>query len=232
MTASLVGTPSSVDASTQNSSASVTVPSGIARVVAFWVAWTSGGISLSSLTLDGNSFTIDESLAVSGDACAVAIATLDYSGNGSKTLAWTQSAAPTEGAPIVLLYLDEAGTVRASDSSAWTGTAAGSVTISSVAADFVAGLVGVYYAPPGSPNHADANATGQTVQVDDYSVNVRSIDVATVDSPGASTTTFQTGSDGYYGGVAAISIAEVAAGGANPKGPLGMPLHGPFGGPV
>lgn len=24
----------------------------------------------------------------------------------------------------------------------------------------------------------------------------------------------------------------VAAGGANPKGPLGMPLHGPFAGPI
>ncbi len=29
-----------------------------------------------------------------------------------------------------------------------------------------------------------------------------------------------------------LAIAVVAAAGANPKGPLGMPLHGPFGGPI
>jgi len=29
-----------------------------------------------------------------------------------------------------------------------------------------------------------------------------------------------------------LSVTYTAAGGANPKGPLGMPLHGPFGGPI
>ena len=30
----------------------------------------------------------------------------------------------------------------------------------------------------------------------------------------------------------ADTLEEAAPAGANPKGPLGMPLHGPFGGPV
>ena len=41
-----------------------------------------------------------------------------------------------------------------------------------------------------------------------------------------------TNSGGQYSAIIAGELKEAAAGGANPKGPLGMPIRGPFGGPI
>ena len=40
------------------------------------------------------------------------------------------------------------------------------------------------------------------------------------------------GDEYFLPGYGVVANNEAAAAGANPKGPLGMPFHGPFGGPI
>ncbi|KKL50569.1 hypothetical protein LCGC14_2304170 [marine sediment metagenome] len=70
--------------------------------------------------------------------------------------------------------------------------------------------------------HADHGAIASAVAVRDAATSA-SETIASVDFTIAANRTSST---------IAVVVRPPAAGGANPKGPLGMPLHGPFGGPI
>lgn len=78
------------------------------------------------------------------------------------------------------------------------------------------------------------SGTGETDRWEDETVDYQPICImdAPAQSSGTYSTTFERASGTTQIACALAAFQEAAAGGANPKGPLGMPFHGPFAGPI
>src|SRR5690606_34006910 len=113
---SRTGTASIVDASAGAGSTSVDVPANCNAVVAFWAHWNfDAGSTLSTLTLDGDSFLPAEAELADGvpeGVNGVGVAVLLNPSTGTQTLewAWSDGEARPEGAALVLVYIQDANT--------------------------------------------------------------------------------------------------------------------------
>lgn len=77
-------------------------------------------------------------------------------------------------------------------------------------------------------------ATGTSrIENENYGPDGYSMGISTRTGNGTLAMTWNATNESYGNNLQAANINDApAGGGANPKGPLGMPLHGPFGGPV
>lgn len=206
------GTPITVASTANSGSTSVNIPAGTKRVILFASGWLNGTVTLNTLTLGGQSMSVVGGINNSptpGGWPLVVCATLDNPPTGSQTLAWdfTGSTNFAEGVCYGIVPYSADGTVEIRDAASvtWEGFATEDVTVDSTATDQVIGWACSY--DPGAD--ADANQTGQTVIVDNFTSANHCIDIAFVNSPGASTTTFSAFAD--YGGIIAVSVYEEAS---------------------
>lgn len=206
MAASRTGTPVTVNASANSGSTSVTVPADCTGIAVFFNAWISGAVTLTSMTLNGASITIDQNLPSSGDAACVGVGHIVNPATGSQTFAWDWSGTGAIGESGVfhLVFLKDVNTSDPiSDHDALTSATAAatthSLTLTTAATDFCLGAIFAYLnGPTGDPTSSD-----QTVFIDSYLFNNYSSDVFqenTTDSP--STVMNATGE---YASLAAIS---------------------------
>ena len=215
MAIEIEGTPVGVTASTANSSTSVTVPAGTTGVVAALAWWTGGGASLTGLTLNGVAFDFTapgHNVAVSGDTNGYALGRIsDFSDTGSRTLAWTFSSAPDEGAGIYLIFLsgnDTTEVLRDAGGIAWEGDATESITVDTDTGDIVVGYCESFE----STTLADGApaGSGQTLLVNNGSHNDLSVDICQEDTVTAGTETIEAG-EMYFGVVQAASLKAAGA---------------------
>lgn len=230
MAASFTGTQQSFG-STSNSgtSAAFTVPADCNLLAIFAVGWTGAAVNMASMTWNGSALTLLQNITESGDADAVCLGVLVNPATGNQTFAWDWSGAAAigDGALFLAAYIKDANTsdaVRDSDASA---SATGSLqtatlTLDSVATDFVFGVIGAYTGS-GNPNPDGApGGSGQTIKLDNQTSNNVTLDLTSEDTSGASTTTI-TGT-GWYVSALALSL-KASAGGA-----AGQPTMRRFGG--
>lgn len=199
------------------------MPVGTTTIVCFHTHWDSAANTFDSLTVGSTGVTLTLNTGVSGDLNSRTCGVIGNwtEGAGTTSLAWSYSSGtPDEGGCLGFVYLSGAetsGALNAVAGTSWTDTATNGVTIDSNATDVVVGMV-ESYDPDSNPNGAPAGA-GQTVLLDNAgSFNSETVDIASEDTPGASTTTF-TGT-GHYGCVIACSILESTGGG----GGLAIPI--------
>src|SRR5690606_21410472 len=235
---SRTGTASIVDASAGAGSTSVDVPVNCNAVVAFWARWNfDAGSTLSTLTLDGDSFLPAEAEQAEGvpeGAQGVGVAVLLNPSTGTQTLewAWSDGEAREEGGAIVLVYIQGANTADPVRDAAVDSTffeddpeehAFGdvSVTIDTEPDDLVLGFAG------------SVNFEGSETYIPDISlaefidnalINHFMFDVGEDVAPSSpSTTVDMTGE--HYSWIAAISL-KAAAGGGETELAVGSASHG------
>ena len=218
MAVARTGSILTIDAAAQTSSVSLTVPADADGVIIRWTGWRAGTISMSSFTVGGVAISIEDNVPRSGDAAAVGQGWLSSPATGSQTFAWSwNGGGPTEGGRIYVEFVTsgtDAIAVRGSDAAQQTGdTNPGPLSIPSNATDYVSGIGYTFGSFP------DLGITGQTVELnDDGPYQNYSAEVATVDSPGASSTTFDM-NDGVdfidFSTIAAMSVYEASAGGSS-----------------
>lgn len=130
---SRTGTASQVDGSGGSGSTSVTVPVDATMAVALWSCFDTPAITMSSLTLGGNAFTIQTQIAnvttVGSEKSGVGVAILEnLPGTGAQTFAWNWSNAGAldEGGGIFLVWVKDhnrGDAVRGTATDAGTGSA-------------------------------------------------------------------------------------------------------------
>lgn len=100
---------------TQNGNVTnVTIPADSALGVVFYAGWAGGTLNLSSITVDGQAVAFKLGpTQESGDNSAFALGIVTGVTPGiNKTVAWTQTEAPTEGAIIDIVWFDAASQLR------------------------------------------------------------------------------------------------------------------------
>lgn len=225
-----------VEATDASSTATVTVPANTNAVVAFMAFWKPSAISVSALSVDSISMDLYETTARSGDSNGFTIGVIEnYTGStGDVACGWTMSADPQEGAGIVIAFIDSStGSITVSDtaSEVWEGGPGDhSVNVTPDSTDdLVLGCVESFNST--SPNGTQSGQDQTIVaSIDDFAANAHEYDLVEEGTTDTPTTNIQ--GNGYYGVVMAIAVAEAAAGGTHPVGPMGHPLTGPFGGPI
>lgn len=219
-TPSRTGTPAQIDASGGNGSTSVTVPADCNGIVAMWSHWDgNGGSSLSSLTLNGVSFTEHAELAegATTDESGVGVATLMSPATGSQTVAWTWSGggARSEGGEIVLVFYKDCNTsdpVRAASVNAAVDVNAADTSVGSTASTDL--VVGFYQVFDGA---GTAAISGVTAFINNATLNSHLYDVGDASGLTGTVTIGNIGTD-YYSAAAAISLKESTGGATDYEG--------------
>ncbi len=207
--ASRTGTASQVNASAASGSTSVTVPAGATAAVAFWAHFDAASSTLSTLTLNGVSFTTRSELSdnVPADASGTGVATITtLPAPGSTTLAWAWSAggARAEGGGLFVVWVKDVNTsdvYRDADTAHATSGGAVAVTIDTAATDLVLALGQAFSGAP--------VLNAGTLFVNNVTINVEHYDAGEY-TAGVSSTTCSIGAPDYST-VAAISLKDGAA---------------------
>lgn len=207
---SRIGTAAQIDGSAGDGSTSVTVPADATGAVAFWAHWDGNTAStLSSLTLNGVSFTIQSQLpeGATTDEAGVGAATLPNPATGAQTVAWTWSAggARTEGGEIVLVWVKDVNTgnlVRSAATDAGTSTGNVEVTLSTEVSDLL-----LAFAMSFSPT---APVLIGSAVINDATLNSHIYDLSEV-TPNAATTTV-TMTNESFSVMAAIALRNTIQG--------------------
>lgn len=197
MALSVLGSVSQLTTNNTSVNTAVTVPVGTTFAVLQWSAWGTGTQQFSSGTLGGVSFSIRQNLAVSGDAPSSGCAIVLNPPTGSQTLNCTWANSPTEGRVVTCTYFGTSAAPTAvtdievdSDVASATTSTAVSVTVDSIAAGIVLYAAQKFGTNPGISQSA-------SVLVDDHSFQSEHIEVGTLSSPGASTSTVSVASPDY-----------------------------------
>ncbi|MEE9158938.1 MAG: hypothetical protein V3U60_11190 [Gammaproteobacteria bacterium] len=216
------GTIAQVEAAAESGTDSITVPADCELIEAHSFQYNGGGgNTLSTLTLDGDPFTIPVNTAESGGIQGQVVAHLSNPSTSTQTLAWdwVDSDSMDEGGEIGLIFwkeVDLAGPVRDSDSDGATSdNLPGPLSLTTIATDAVAGMGMCSDSNPG--DNPDLGISGQTVLVNNWGYTIHVIDIAEVDSPGASSTSFgmlDNANNLEYSAISAIAIIHVPAAGA------------------
>jgi hypothetical protein len=204
------GTASQVNASGGDGSTSVTVPSDATAVVALWAHYDSnGGTTLSSLTLNGVGFTIQEQIAegATTDETGTGVATLNNPATGSQTFAWTWSGggARAEGGWIVLVYVkdvDLASLVRDTATDAQLGSNDCSVQLTNIETTDL--LLAAAQSFTGTNPALDG-----TVFINDAGLNSENYDVSEATGQSGTVTVNMTGEN--YSSMVAIALRNITA---------------------
>lgn len=192
-----------------SSGGTVTVPSGTQGILAFASHYSGTNSTLASLSLqDATGFTSQSEFAATSGVQGIAVASATTSSTGSKTLSFAFSATPTtDGGPVVgLVFVSGINTsdwIRAAGTDSDASTTRSTVTISSNTTDAVLGFSQRYQATP----DAVAGSTSQGTS----SFNGQFCRIVSVDSPGASSTTYLTPTGANYDSLSLVSIKEGAA---------------------
>ena len=200
------GTASQVNGSGGNGSTSVTVPSDATMAVAFWSHLDAGSTTLATLTLGGNSFSVESEIAthVITNANGVGVGVLTaLPGTGSQTLTWTWSSggARDEGGEIVVVWVKDhnlATPVRDSGTTSNTGGTV-AVTINTETTDLV-----IAFCESFTPTNPGIDGT---VFINNASLNSNIYDVSEVTAGTPSTAINMTGEN--FSSMAAISLPVV-----------------------
>ncbi len=201
-----------VDATTTSASKAVTVPVGTTYVVAFWSAYDASYVTLSSITLDGDAFTLHENYTHTGLDSSYAVGSRVWTkGSGSFNLGWTMDVAPAEGAPIVVAFIkDVSATTPYTDSAgdSWDiNYTTQSVQVSSPTSNhLVLGVIQSFKNPGDAPDGAQDDQS-ILFGIDDYYVKQEAVDLVqenTTDTPTTTITAY-----GDYPSLVAISIAPM-----------------------
>lgn len=215
-----VGSVIQVQGAATTGSDSITIHAEATCLVLF-VFQYSGGVSntLDFADLNLVDFTLLVNTAEGGGIQGRVIGVLLNPATGSQTFAWEWFNATNEGGGFVIIQykdVDLAAAVRDSDSDGVTAdNLPGPLTLDSTTTDEVVGAAMCSDSNPGdSPN---LGISGQTVILNDWGYTIHETDVAVVDSPGATTTSFgmqDSSATLEYSAISALSLKHIVVPGS------------------
>lgn len=209
MVASRTGTAVQIDASgaTSGTSSSFTVPANCTLIIAQWHYWDSNSnVAMSSLSIDGDAFTLDVNVADTGNVAGRGTASLQNPSTGTQTLAWNwgSGGARAEGGKIILTFITgnaSVNPIRDTDSAGATSTTSVAATVDSETTDII--IASCQSFSSGGPPAIDG-----TVYINNASLNDEVYDASEVAGSATSTTVNMTGESSSS--IVAVSIKESA----------------------
>src|SRR5690606_11194954 len=202
--------------STANSgSRNITVPSGAKLAVIFWFTTRTslGGSlwSMSSVSLGGVAGVIRSNVAVVfATTGAIGSATVENPPAGTQALAWDYTGSASFGSAFIVRFFTADGNIVVADwdaASGGQGSTVQSLTVDSASDGYVVGMAAGEVDVDGAPT-----GSGQTIDLDNFTTNNLVCDLSHVDSPGASTTTWNMTASQYASGAVVSLMEELAVG--------------------
>ena len=177
----------------------ISIPSGTTAVYVFWSYWAAGTNGLNTATLDSSSPSATKEVETVTDYPAAGVAVWYNPGTGTKSLAITWDASPSEGPSSIIAFVGGGDTTSWRDADAQSHPTDISFSIDSSASDLILKYERRYGGA--APVEDDHTLLASMNQRGDYAT------LTVANSPGVATTPI-IASNENYSAVVAVSIQE------------------------